>query len=108
MKAMHYLLTLTLAVALPILSSAKTIFFGPDGFVKVRSAALAELVPYSASNASLTLQEEKTEYLGDGSYSITRTILNKGRDTIRFKDELRVRDCFTATRFLIPCVNYTA
>ena len=100
------LLTALLAISLPISSFCKEVFFGPDGLAKHRRQALAELLPYQSPSPSIALLNENVEYLGDGSFSIVRTIVNNGADTVRLKDELRVRDCFTATRFLIPCVNY--
>ena len=80
--------------------------FGPDGFAESRDAALAELVPWAAPDASLVLESEKAEYLGDGAYSVVRTVRNAGTRPVAFNDELRVRDLFAADRYLIPCVNY--
>ena len=85
-----------------------TVFFGENGLVEERSAALAELVPWKVPDAALRLVDEKVEHLGGGAYAIVRTVKNVGSTSVSFKDELRVRDCFAATRYLIPCVNYNA
>lgn len=83
-----------------------TVLFGESGLVEERSAALAELVPWKAPDTALRLVDEKVEHLGGGAYAIMRTVKNVGAGSVSFKDELRVRDCFAATRYLIPCVNY--
>ena len=93
------------AMAAPSVASG-TALFGPDGLVEDRSAALAELVPWKAPAANLELAEEKVEYLGDGEYSVTRTVANRGPGPVAFQDELRVRDVFAADRYLVPCVSY--
>ena len=83
-----------------------TVLFGPDGLVQDRSKAVGELVAWRAPEASLALVDETVEHLGRGAYAVTRTIRNTGARPVAFKDELRVRDCFEATRYLIPCVSY--
>jgi len=83
-----------------------TALFGENGLVEERSAALAELVPWNAPDASLRLVDEKVEHLGGGAYAVTRTVKNVGGEPVKFKDELRVRDSFAADRYMIPCVNY--
>ena len=85
---------------------AQSVLFGRDGLVTDRAQALAELVPWKAPNTALRLADEKVSYLGGGSYAITRTVVNAGDAPLAFKDEVRVRDCFAATRYLIPCVLY--
>jgi hypothetical protein len=82
------------------------VLFGADGLVEERSAAVGELVPWYSPDATLALVDEKVEHLGHGTYAVTRTVKNVGGGPVRFKDELRVRDCFAADRYLIPCVNY--
>lgn len=86
--------------------ASPTVLFGPDGLVNSRRKAVAELLPFVPSAAGLALAGEDVRYLGDGCFSITRTVRNETRDTLRFKDEIRVRDLFRASRYLIPCVNY--
>lgn len=81
-------------------------YFGPVGPVSEASSAVAELLPYQAPDPALTLADESVRYLGEGAYSITRIIVNKGADTVSFNDVLKVRDLFMAGRFTIPCVNY--
>ena len=81
-------------------------FFSPSGLVADRDGAVAELLPWRASDSALRLAEERVEALGGGAFAITRTIENVGDAPVAFRDELRVRDCFEARRFLIPCVNY--
>ena len=82
------------------------VLFGADGVVHDRAAALAELVPYAAPNDALELAEEKVEYLGNGAYAVTRTVVNRSKGPTAFNDVFRVRDLFAAKRYLIPCVNY--
>ena len=94
------------AVVATAVAAGGTVLFGENGLVEGRSAALAELVPWKATDAALRLVDEKVEHLGGGAYAIVRTVKNVGSASVSFKDELRVRDCFAATRYLIPCVNY--
>ncbi len=89
---------------IPALSASKLL--GTDGFVGSRRKAVAELLQYRPAAEGLVLAGEDVRYLGGGSYSITRSVRNTSQDTIRFKDEIRVRDIFRAERYLIPCVNY--
>lgn len=81
-------------------------FFAPSGLVGDRAVAVAELLPWRAPDPALRLAEERVEDLGGGAFAVTRTIENAGAAPVSFRDELRVRDCFEATRYLIPCVNY--
>ena len=81
-------------------------FFSPSGLVADRDGAVAELLPWRAPNPALRLAEERVDDLGGGAFAITRTIENAGDAPVSFRDELRVRDCFEASRYLIPCVNY--
>ncbi len=81
-------------------------FFAPSGLVGDRDGAVAELLPWLAPDPALRLAEERVEDLGDGAFAVTRTIENAGDAPVSFRDELRVRDCFEASRYLIPCVNY--
>ena len=81
-------------------------FFSPSGPVADRAVAVAELLPWQAPDPALRLAEERVEDLGGGAFAVTRTIENVGDAPVSFRDELRVRDCFKATRYLIPCVNY--
>ena len=90
------------APALPCPST----FFGPNGLVADQTAALATLLPWCAPNPALRLADERVDDLGDGAYAVTRTIVNAGTAPVSFRDELRIRDAFRATRYLIPCVNY--
>ncbi len=83
-----------------------SVLFSSSGLVADRAGALAELLPWRAPNPALRLAEERVEDLGDGAFAVTRTIENAGDTPVAFCDELRVRDCFEATRYLIPCVNY--
>ncbi len=81
-------------------------YFAPSGLVADRAGAVAELLPWRAPDPALRLAEEHVEDLGGGSFAVTRTIENAGDAPVSFRDELRVRDCFEASRYLIPCVNY--
>ncbi|MBP5545312.1 MAG: hypothetical protein ILM98_14650 [Kiritimatiellae bacterium] len=81
-------------------------FFSPSGLVADRDGAVAELLPWCAPDSALRLAEERVDDLGGGAFAITRTIENAGDAPVAFRDELRVRDCFEASRYLIPCVNY--
>ena len=81
-------------------------FFTPSGFVSDRAGAVAELLPWRAPDPALRLAEERVEELGGGAFAVTRTVKNVGTTPVAFRDELRIRDCFAATRYLIPCVNY--
>ena len=83
-----------------------SVLFSPSGLVAVRGRALAELLPWHAPDSTIRLAEERIEDLGGGAFAVTRTIENVGAAPVAFRDELRVRDCFKATRYLIPCVNY--
>ena len=83
-----------------------SVLFSPSGLVADHGRALAELLPWRAPNPALRLAEERVEDLGGGAFAVTRTIENVGAAPVAFRDELRVRDCFKATRYLIPCVNY--
>ncbi len=80
--------------------------FSPSGLAASSTGAVAELLPWSAPDPALRLAEERIEELGGGAFAITRIIENAGEAPVSFRDELRVRDCFVATRYLIPCVNY--
>ena len=80
--------------------------FSPSGLAAEGSGAVAELLPWRAPVPALRLAEERVEDLGGGAFAITRTIENAGDAPVSFRDELRVRDCFPATRYLIPCVSY--
>lgn len=86
--------------------AAQTVYFGPKGLVGDPSSALAFLLPYAAPDPALKLADETVLYLGGGAYSVTRILVNKGTDTLRFNDVLKVRDLFDATHYTIPCVNY--
>ena len=81
-------------------------FFSESGLVADRAGAIAELLPWRAPDPALRLAEERVEDLGGGAFAVTRTIENAGTAPVSFRDELRVRDCFAASRYLIPCVNY--
>ena len=83
-----------------------SVLFSSSGLVADRAGALAELLPWRAPDPALCLAEERVEDLGDGAFAVTRTIENAGAAPVAFRDELRVRDCFAASRYLIPCVNY--
>ena len=83
-----------------------SVFFSPSGLVANRVGAVAELLPWRAPDPALRLAEERVDDLGGGAFAVTRTIENVGDATVSFRDELRVRDCFHATRYLIPCVSY--
>ena len=82
------------------------VFFSSSGLVADRAGAVAELLPWRAPDPALRLAEERVEDLGGGAFAVTRTVENVGTAPVSFRDELRVRDCFEATRYLIPCVNY--
>ena len=101
----HLLLSI-IAFTAGLALNAYPVYFGAGGLVKRKSAAVAELLPWKAQDERLVLSGEQIDYLGDGAYSVTRSVKNTGRDTVRFKDEIRVRDLFRAERYLIPCVNY--
>ena len=103
---MQKLLMICVAAVATTVAVGGTVRFDENGLVEERSAALAELVPWKATDAALRLADEKVEHLGGGAYAIVRTVKNVGAASVSFKDELRVRDCFAATRYLIPCVNY--
>ena len=91
----------TLLVAAASLANVgEVVLFGDDGLVENRSAALAELVPWKSPDAALRLEDEKVEHLGGGAYAVTRTVKNVGATPVKFKDELRVRDCFAAEQQL--------
>ena len=81
-------------------------FFSESGLAGDRAGAVAELLPWRAPDPALRLAEERVEDLGGGAFAVTRTIENAGDAPVSFRDELRVRDCFEASRYLIPCVNY--
>ncbi|MBR1609598.1 MAG: hypothetical protein IJ678_08300 [Kiritimatiellae bacterium] len=81
-------------------------FFSESGLAGDRAGAVAELLPWRAPDPALRLAEERVEDLGGGAFAVTRTIENAGAAPVSFRDELRVRDCFEASRYLIPCVNY--
>ena len=83
-----------------------SVLFSPSGLVADRTEALAELLPWRAPDPALCLAEERVEDLGGGEFAVTRTIENAGAAPVDFRDELRIRDCFEAKRYLIPCVNY--
>ncbi|MBR4613910.1 MAG: hypothetical protein IKO40_14485, partial [Kiritimatiellae bacterium] len=83
-----------------------SVFFSPSGLVADRDWAVAELLPWRAPDPALRLAEERVDDLGGGAFAVTRTIENAGDAHVSFRDELRVRDCFHATRYLIPCVSY--
>ena len=82
------------------------VLFSLRGLAADRTGALAELLPWRAPDPALRLAEERVEELGDGAFAVTRTVENAGAGTVAFRDELRVRDLFAATRYLVPCVNY--
>ena len=82
------------------------VLFSLRGLAADRAGALAELLPWRAPDPALRLAEERVEELGDGAFAVTRTVENAGARTVAFRDELRVRDLFAATRYLVPCVNY--
>ena len=86
--------------------SASPVYFGAGEWVNRKRDAVAELLPWKAPDERLVLAGERVEYLGDGVYSVTRSIKNIGKDTVRFNDEIRERDIFREERYLIPCVNY--
>ena len=83
-------LIMLVAVATTV-AAGRTVYFGENGLVEERSAALAELVPWKAPDAALRLEDEKVEHLGGGAYAIVRTVKNVGAASVSFKDELRVR-----------------
>ena len=105
MKQRHFLLSI-IAFSTGLILNASPVYFGAGGLVKRKSAAVAELLPWKAQDERLVLAGEQIEYLGDGAYSVTRSVKNTGKETVRFKDEIRVRDVFRAEHYLIPCVNY--
>lgn len=82
------------------------LFFAPSGITHSATGAVGQLIPWTAPSPSLHLASEGVESLGGGAFAITRTIENIGSVPAVFRDELRVRDCFASTRYLIPCVNY--
>ena len=82
------------------------VLFSLRGLAADRTGALAELLPWRAPDPAHRLAEERVEELGDGAFAVTRTVENAGARTVAFRDELRVRDLFAATRYLVPCVNY--
>ena len=86
--------------------AADAIYFGRNGVTTDRSAALAELLPYLSPHPSLRLSRETVTYLGDGAYSVMRSMTNTGGAPVSFNDILKVRDLFHAGRYTIPCVNY--
>ena len=83
-----------------------SVCFSPSGLVSDHAGAVAELLPWRAPDPALRLAKERVEDLGNGAFAVTRTIENVGTAPVFFRDELRIRDCFKATRYLIPCVNY--
>ena len=83
-----------------------SIRFSHSGLVSDRAGAVAELLPWRTPDPALRLAEERVDDLGGGAFAVTRIIENVGAAPVAFRDELRVRDCFPATRYLIPCVNY--
>ena len=97
---------MAVALAAAVEMSAQTVYFGKDGLVSSQEGAVAELLPWQAPDAALTLSAEKVEYLGNGEYSIIRTVVNRGAAPVVFNDILKVRDLFQATHYTIPCVNY--
>ena len=82
------------------------VLFGPNGLVADPAEALGELLPWRAPDPALRLAGERVDDLGGGAFAVTRTIVNDGAAPVSFRDELRVRDAFAATHYLIPCVNY--
>lgn len=104
----HMKRTLTLLAILADIASAAAapVYFGTSGLVSDRSSAMAVLLPYEAPVPSLNLTDEKVEFLGNGEFSITRTITNKGTESVSFNDVLKVQDLFKATHYTIPCVSY--
>lgn len=106
MNKTHLLLLGIIVLASEVTLSSHPVYFGLDGTVRRKSAAVAELLPWKAPDARLFLADERIDYLGDGAYSVTRSIRNTSGDTVRFKDEIRVLDAFRAHRYLVPCVNY--
>lgn len=82
------------------------VYFGRDGIVHDKASAVASLVPYQAPNPAIKLADENVRYLGNGEFSVCRILVNKGADTVRFNDVLKVKDLFTATHYAIPCVSY--
>lgn len=86
--------------------AAEPVFFGKDGIVSDKSSAIALLIPYESPSPSLSLSDEKVIYLGKGEYSITRTVVNSGKEKVSFNDILKVQDLFDASHYTIPCVSY--
>lgn len=91
MKQRHFLLSI-IAFSTGLILNASPVYFGAGGLVKRKSAAVAELLPWKAQDERLVLAGEQIEYLGDGAYSVTRSVKNTGIETVSFKDEIRVRD----------------
>ena len=88
------------------IAHADSYYFGADGPASDKGTALAQLLPWVAPAEGIALTDENVKYLGNGEYSITRTIVNKGAATVSFNDVLKVRDLFDATHYTIPCVSY--
>ena len=88
-------------------STRPSVFFSRSGIRQAPdSETLAALAPWRAPDPSLRLVEEKVEDAGNGAFAVTRTIENTGAAPVSFRDELRVRDLFKASHYLVPCVNY--
>lgn len=49
---------------------------------------------------------DSCEKTGEGIFRITRTIVNTGKTARGIKSVINVRDCFAASRYLIPCILY--
>jgi alpha-L-fucosidase len=101
MNKTHLLLLGIIVLASEVTLSSHPVYFGLDGTVRRKSAAVAELLPWKAPDARLFLVDERIDYLGDGAYSVTRSIRNTSGDTVRFKDEIRVLDAFRAKNFTV-------
>ena len=104
MKRFSTLIVLLLAAGWGL--SAEGVYFGKDGLLPDGKDALAELLPWTAPAPTLSLAGEKVEYLGNGEYAITRSVVNTGSTTVEFNDRLKVRDLFRAGRYTMPCVSY--
>ena len=49
---------------------------------------------------------DSAKHIGEGRYVITRKIKNASECAVEFKDILRVKDLFSAKKYLIPCILY--
>ena len=101
-----FLLIIAAVMGTAWIAHADSYYFGADGPASDKGTALAQLLPWAAPAEGIALTDENVKYLGNGEYSVTRTIVNKGAATVSFNDVLKVRDLFDATHYTIPCVSY--